>query len=78
MFKVGDLVQHKTTGKIGKVVGYGCRVFDVSYLMTLKVKPVKGNFFKAPIEDLMNQWRFVSFYSSQLPDPNWKRRNLVA
>ncbi len=78
MFKIGNLVQHKTTGKIGKVVGYGCRVSNFAYFMTLKVKPVKGFPFTAPIEDLMSQWRFVSLYSPQLADPNLKRRNLVA
>ncbi len=37
MFKIGDLVQHKTTGKLGTIVGYGCRVLDRTYFLTLKV-----------------------------------------
>ncbi len=59
MFKIDDLVQHKTTGKIGKIVGYGCRECDRIYFMTLKVKPSKGHYFKPPIEDIMSEWRFI-------------------
>lgn len=78
MFKVGDIVQHKTTGKLGKIVGYGCRVSDRTYLMTLKVKPLKGYFLKPPIEDMMNQWRFVRLNRPQFLQPDLKRRKLAA
>ena len=72
MFKVGDLVRHKTR-KLGKIINYGCRVGDRTYFMTLKVKILKGHYFKPPIEDKMNQWRFVRLNSLQLLQPNLKR-----
>jgi hypothetical protein len=63
MFRIGDIVQHQTTGKIGKIVGYGCQKRDRTYFMTLKVKPLKGQgfpafgncYFKGPLEDTMNE-----------------------
>ena len=79
MFKVGDIVQHKTTGKIGKIVGYGCRLSDRIYFMTLKVKPLKGHYFWQPfIEDTINEWRFVRLNYPQLFAPDLRRRKLVA
>ena len=79
MFKVGDIVQHKTTGKIGKIVGYGCRLGDRTYFMTLKVKPLKGHYFWQPfIEDTINEWLFVRLDYPQLLDPGLRRRKLVA
>lgn len=78
MFKVGDLVQHKTTGKIGKIVGYGYRLADSIYFMTLKVKPLKGHCFRSPIEDAMNEWRFVRSNSSQSIYPGLRQHRLVA
>ncbi|WP_319419703.1 hypothetical protein [Pleurocapsa sp. FMAR1] len=59
MFKIGDLVQHKTTGKIGKIVGYGCRVGDDYNLTTLKVE--LRSYSSCPIqpiaEDLFDRWQ---------------------
>ena len=79
MFKVGDIVQHKTTGKIGKIVGYGCRLNDRTYFMTLKVKPLKDHYFWQPfIEDTVNEWLFVRLDYPQLLDSGLRRRKLVA
>lgn len=80
MFKVGDIVQHKPTGTIGKIVGYGCRVGDRTYFMTLKVIPLKGHYVNKPsIEDKMNEWRFVRLNCPQLLNPpDLRRHNLVA
>ena len=79
MFRVGDIVQHKTTGKIGKIVGYGCRLCDRTYFMTLKVKPLKGHYFWQPfIEDRINEWCFVRLNYPQLLDLGWKRHKFVA
>ena len=39
MFKVGDLVQHKTSGITGKIIGYGSRKKRDRYeLTTFKVE----------------------------------------
>ena len=80
MFKVGDIVQHKPTGKIGKIFGYGCRVCDRTYFITLKVILPKGHYFnKSSIEDKMNEWRFVRHNCPQLLNPpDLRRHNLVA
>ncbi|VEP11411.1 hypothetical protein H1P_1030010 [Hyella patelloides LEGE 07179] len=78
MFKVGDIVQHKVTGKLGTVVGYGCRVLDRTYCLTLKVKPLKGFYFRSPIEDTISKWRFVPLGSPQLFDRGSLKHKLVA
>lgn len=70
MFKVSDLVQHKVTGAVGSVFGYGCQVSGHIYFMTLKVKPLKGKSFQACIEDKMDKWLLV-----RLDDPKSKSSN---
>ena len=65
MFKIGDMVQHQTTGKVGRVVGYGCQISDRTYFLTLKVKPLKRFYFR-PIEDLMSVWHFLRVDSPTL------------
>jgi hypothetical protein len=61
MFEVGDLVQHKTTGMTGKVIGYGYRkISDSYYLTTLKVELSSYSSVSSivPIaEDLFDRWK---------------------
>ena len=79
MFRVGDLVRHKNTGEIGKIVGYGCRFSDCTYFMTLKVKPSKGHYFwQPPIEDTMNEWRLVRLDYPHLLNSGFGGRKLIA
>lgn len=77
MFKIGDLVQHKTTGKLGTIVGYGCRVLDRTYFLTLKVKPLKGFYFRPHMEDTISKWCFVPLNSPQLFVPGLLEHKLV-
>ena len=58
MFTVGDTVQHKQTGKVGRVVGYGCRLTPSAYCLTLKVRPLRQLSFKN-MEDTVSEWRLV-------------------
>ncbi|MEM8830036.1 MAG: hypothetical protein AAGE96_11865 [Cyanobacteria bacterium P01_G01_bin.19] len=58
MFKIGDIVQHRQTEKVGRVVGFGCRLTASTYFLTLKVKPLKQISFRN-IEDSYSEWRFV-------------------
>ena len=74
MFKVGDIVQHKTTGKIGKIFGYGYLVSDYTYFMTLKVKPLKGDLWQPSIEDKMGEWCFVRLSYPRLINLNQTSR----
>lgn len=58
--EIGDLVQHKTTGMTGKVIGYGYRrISDSYYLTTLKVELLSHT--PTPIvpiaEDLFDRWK---------------------
>ena len=78
MFRIGDTVRHKTTGKIGKIVGYGSRLRDSTYFMTLKVKPLKRHYFKPHIEDTMSEWCFVRLNYPQLIEPDLRKRKLTA
>lgn len=66
MFKIGNIVQHRTTAKVGKVVGYGCRVVDHTYSLTLKVRPLRGVDFKPLFEDSMGEWRLLGLHSPKL------------
>ena len=57
MFSIDDLVQHKKTGKIGKVIGYGCQTYGNIYCSTLKVQIFKNKIHnKLIIEDKLNAW----------------------
>ena len=77
MFRIGDTVRHKTTGKIGKIVGYGSRLRNNTYFMTLIVKPLKRNYFKPLIEDRISQWCCVRLNYPQLLDSDSRRRKLT-
>ena len=78
MFKISDLVQHKVTGAVGRVFGYGCQVSGRIYFMTLKVKPLKGRSFQAYVEDKMDKWRLVRLDDPQSKNSGLRRLNLVA
>ncbi|MCC0178191.1 hypothetical protein I4641_14505 [Waterburya agarophytonicola K14] len=57
MFKIGDRVQHQTTGITGKVIGYGYRqVNDRYYKTTIKVELLSYFPIKPIAEDLADRW----------------------
>lgn len=59
MFKIGDYVQNKKNGYVGKVIGYGHQVANGVYTTTLKVLIDKDeNFFKRGVvaEELYSDW----------------------
>jgi hypothetical protein len=56
MFSIGDRVQHKQNGKVGKVIGYGFEMVDGYYLTTLEVQVGDRVGIKSAIEDLFNKW----------------------
>ena len=58
MFKIGDLVRHKTAGITGKVIGYGkLQIGDRYYTNTLKVE-LQSGYPIAPIaEDAVEKWK---------------------
>ncbi|GAB4533978.1 MAG: hypothetical protein Tsb0014_19870 [Pleurocapsa sp.] len=58
MFNLSDRVQHKLTGDVGVVVGYGHRIVDRNYVITLKVRLIRANSIKLMVEDLFSKWRF--------------------
>jgi hypothetical protein len=58
MLNIGDRVQHKQTGRVGQIIGYGYqKITDSYYLTTLKVELFKDSPVKPTIEDLFNQWQ---------------------
>lgn len=56
ILNLNDRVQHKQTGDVGIVVGYGYCLVDNNYWMTIKVKLISSNSTKAILEDLSSQW----------------------
>jgi hypothetical protein len=56
MFNIGDRVQHKHNGKVGKVIGYSFEMVNGYYLTTLEVQIVDRFGIKSAIEDLFNKW----------------------
>ena len=58
MFKIGDLVRHKTAGITGKVIGYGkLQIGDRYYTDTLKVE-LQSEYPIAPTaEDAVEKWK---------------------
>ena len=56
MFNISDRVQHKQTGDVGMVVGYGYRMVNNNYWTTIKVKSTDPTSLKGIIEDLFNEW----------------------
>ena len=57
MFKVGDLVKHKTTGMTGTVIGYGVRQTDCGRAITLKVELEFDESIKPIAEDVCEKWK---------------------
>ncbi len=49
-------VQHKQTGDIGIVVGYGNRQVNGNYLTTIKVQITRSTTTKEILESLVNEW----------------------
>ena len=58
MFDLGDRVQHKQTGDVGIVVGYGHRIVDNNYWTTIKVKLIPSTSIQGIVEDLFSEWLF--------------------
>jgi hypothetical protein len=78
MFKVGDVVQHKVTKIVGRIFGYGCRLSGNVHFMTLKVKPLKKNYFRAEIEGVMDEWQNIHCDDSPSPPPKARLLSLAA
>ena len=58
MFKVGDLVRHRTTSITGKVIGYGQRqVSNSYYTTTLKVELQSYDPIRPMAEDVVEKWK---------------------
>lgn len=58
MFDINDIVQHRRTGKIGKVIAYGCQLSESNYCLILKVRGLKDLPIQ-PItdtEDTIDKW----------------------
>lgn len=66
MQNIGDVVIHRKTRRIGKIVGYGHQIVDGVYQPTLIVRNVKGMGLKRKkvVEDLATAWR-----PAQLKEP---------
>jgi hypothetical protein len=71
MFNLNQVVQHKKTGKVGKVVGYGYKTSGNAYFLTLKVRLLKNLATKATIEDITNEW----FSWQQDPQRFWQQKS---
>ena len=56
MFKIGDLVRHKTADITGTVIGYGIRL-DEARTITIKVKIKAEDSFDLIAEDVCNKWK---------------------
>ncbi len=56
MFNVNDIVQHRRTGKIGKVIAYGCQLSESTYSLTLKVGGLKNVPIQPITEDTIDKW----------------------
>ena len=68
MFSVDDIVKHKKTGKVGKIIGYGCQTDGNTYFSTFKVQIFKKkNHEKLIIEDNLNAWSSCRKVTQTLP-----------
>ena len=56
MFKIGDLVQHKTTKITGRVIGYGVSQ-NSDRAITLKVELKSYDSIKPIAEDVCKKWK---------------------
>jgi hypothetical protein len=58
MLKIGDIVKHQKTGKIGKIIDYGYqKITDSYYLTTLRVELFTYSQMTPITEDLFEQWQ---------------------
>jgi hypothetical protein len=71
MFNLNQVVQHKKTGKVGKVIGYGYQTFENVYSPTIKVQLLKNLPTKPVVEDLINEW----FSWQQDPERFWRQKS---
>ncbi len=60
MLNLSDRVQHKVTGDIGIVIGYGCHLVDNNYFTTVKVRITSSTTAEMLliVEDLFSKWLF--------------------
>jgi hypothetical protein len=71
MFNLNQVVQHKKTGKVGKVIGYGYQTFENVYFLTIKVQLLKNLSTKPVVEDMINEW----FSWQQDPERFWRQKS---
>ncbi|MEN9520856.1 MAG: hypothetical protein RLZZ381_3444 [Cyanobacteriota bacterium] len=70
MFNINQVVQHKKTGKVGKVIGYGYQTFENVDFLTIKVRLLKSLSTKPVVEDMSKEW----FSWQQDPENFWQRK----
>ncbi|GAB4231966.1 MAG: hypothetical protein Kow0049_14570 [Stanieria sp.] len=56
MFNISDRVQHKTTGEVGIVIGYGHQIVNDFYLTTIIVRLLNPSVTESIVEDLYTDW----------------------
>jgi hypothetical protein len=75
MFNINDIVQHRKTSQVGKIIGYGCQASGSTYFSTLKVQVLNGVSPTPIVEDIVDEWcswqggskRILSHDSSHIP-----------
>jgi hypothetical protein len=65
MHNIGDRLQHKKSGNIGKVVAYGHWIINDVYLTTLKVLLDKETGETNIVEDVVTEWIHLEDYDNQ-------------
>jgi hypothetical protein len=70
MFNLNQVVQHKRTGKVGKVIGYGHQTFENVDFLTIKVRLLKNLSPKPVVEDMTKEW----FFWQQDPEKFWQQK----
>jgi hypothetical protein len=71
MFNLNQVVQHKRTGKVGKVIGYGHQTFENVDFLTIKVRLLKNLSTKPVVEDMTKEW----FSWQQDPEKFWQQQS---
>jgi hypothetical protein len=75
MFNIGDRVQHKATGQIGTVIGYGHQIVNDFYLTTIIVRLLNPTETESIVEDLYTDW--LPWENDTLPKTDRNLSNYV-
>jgi hypothetical protein len=74
MFNLNQVVQHKRTAKVGKVIAYGHQTFENVDFLTIKVRLLKNLSPKPVVEDMTKEW----FSWQQDPEKFWQQQSSSA